>query len=194
MKRVLTETVIPAEGAALWAKRAALVAAGVAAMAIAAKVKVPMWPVPSTMQTFVVLSLGAAYGARLGAVSILAYLALGAAGADVFTGSSASEYGLGYMLGSTGGYLFGFALAAWFVGWAARRGWDRSHARTALAMLGGLALVYAPGLLWLGVLFGFDQPILAWGLTPFLAGEALKLALAALLFPLAWRAVGAARG
>ena len=191
--RVLAEALAPAEGAALWAKRAALVALAVAAMAIAAKVKVPMWPVPITMQTFVVLGVGAAYGARLGSVSILAYLALGAGGIDVFTGSSASDYGLGYMLGSTGGYLVGFALAAAFVGWAARRGWDRGYGRTALAMLGGLALVYIPGLLWLGVLFGFDQPILAWGLYPFLAGEALKLALATLLLPLAWRAVGEAR-
>ena len=194
MKRVLSEAVIPAEGAALWAKRAALVAVGVAAMAIAAKIKVPMWPVPITMQTFAVLTIGAAYGARLGVATILAYLAIGAAGADVFTGSSAAENGLSYMLGSTGGYLLGFALAAAFVGWAARRGWDRSFGHAALAMLGGLALIYAPGLLWLGALFGFDQPILAWGLHPFLAGEALKLALAALTAPLAWRAVGQARG
>ena len=194
MRRVLSEAVAPASGAQLWAKRAALVALGVAAMAIAAKIKVPMWPVPITMQTFVVLGLGAAYGARLGGVTMLGYLALGALGADVFTGSSASDYGLAYMMGSTGGYLLGFVLAAGFVGWAARRGWDRGFARNALVMLGGLALVYVPGLLWLGALFGFDQPILAWGLYPFLAGEALKVALAALMLPLAWRAVGEARG
>ncbi|MGF1658821.1 MAG: biotin transporter BioY [Rubrimonas sp.] len=194
MSRVLSEALAPAEGSALWVKRAALVAFGVAAMAVAAKVKVPMWPVPITMQSFVVLSLGAAYGARLGGATMLAYLAVGALGFDVFTGSSAEAAGLAYMLGGTGGYLVGFALAACFMGWAAARGWDRSAPLMAAAMLGGTALIYVPGLLWLGMLHGFDKPILAWGLTPFLLGDALKLGLAALVFPLAWRAVGAARG
>ena len=97
------------------------------------------------------------------------------------------------MPGGAGGYLLGFALAEGFLGSAARRGWDRSHGRMALAMLIGNAIVYVPGLLWLDQLHGWDQPILAWGLYPFLAGDAVRLALAALLFPLAWRAVGDAR-
>lgn len=193
MAKVLSEAVAPTAGAALWAKRAALLAIGVAALAVAAKIKVPFWPVPVTMQTFAVLSIGAAYGPRLGVATVLAYLAVGALGFDVFTSSSAESFGLAYMAGSTGGYLVGFALAAGFLGWAARRGWDRSHGRMALAMLIGNAIVYVPGLLWLGRLYGWDQPILAWGLTPFLPGDALKLALAALVFPLAWRAVGPAR-
>jgi biotin transport system substrate-specific component len=193
MNRVLAEAAAPAEGAALWAKRVALVAFGVAALAVAAKVKVPFWPVPITLQTFAVLSIGAAYGLRLGVTTVLTYLAIGALGFDVFTGSSAESAGLAYMMGGTGGYLVGFALAAAFLGWAARRGWDRSHGRMAVAMLFGNAIVYVPGLLWLGLLYGWDQPILDWGLYPFLAGDAAKLALAALLFPLAWRAVGDAR-
>lgn len=193
MSRVLTEAVAPADGAALIAKRVALVALGVAAMTVAAKIRVPMWPAPITMQTFVVLSVGAAYGVRLGVGTLLAYLAIGALGFDVFTGSTAELNGVAYMLGGTGGYLVGFVLAAAFLGWAARRGWDRSHGGMALAMLVGNALVYAPGLLWLGHLYGFDKPILEWGLLPYLPGDALKLALAALLFPLAWRAVGDAR-
>jgi biotin transport system substrate-specific component len=194
MKRVLTEAVAPTSGAGVWAKRVALVAFGVAALAVAAKVKVPFWPAPITMQTFAVLSIGAAYGLRLGVTTVVAYLALGALGADVFTNSSATESGLAYMAGGTGGYLVGFALAAAFLGWAARRGWDRSHASMAGAMLIGNAIIYIPGLLWLGQLYGFDKPILDWGLYPFLAGDAVKLALAALCFPLAWRAVGDARG
>jgi biotin transport system substrate-specific component len=169
------------------------VALGVAALAVAAKIKVPFWPVPITMQTFVVLSIGAAYGARLGVATLAAYLAIGALGFDVFTGSSAEANGIAYMMGGTGGYLAGFVLAAAFLGWAARRGWDRSHGRMALAMLAGSVLIYAPGLVWLGWLHGFDKPILAWGLYPFLVGDALKLALAALVFPLAWKAVGDAR-
>ncbi len=194
MSKVLSEAVAPAEGAALWVKRVALAALGVAALAVAAKITVPFWPVPITMQSFVVLSIGAAYGMRLGVATLLAYLAVGALGFDVFTGSSAGNAGLSYMMGSTGGYLVGFALAAALLGYAARRGWDRSHGRMALAMAAGAAVIYAPGLLWLGVLFGWDKPILQWGLYPFLIGDALKLGLAALLFPLAWRAVGAARG
>ncbi|SDZ81069.1 biotin transporter BioY [Rubrimonas cliftonensis] len=194
MSRVLSEAVAPAEGAALWAKRVALVALGVAAMAVAAKIKVPMWPVPITMQSFVVLSIGAAYGFRLGGVTMLAYLLVGAVGFDVFTGSSAAENGLAYMMGGTGGYLLGFVLAAGFLGWCARRGWDRSWLNVSLAMLAGNALIFAPGVMWLGVLYGWDKPILDWGLWPFMPGMVLKTALAAMVFPLAWRAVGEARG
>ncbi len=193
MSRDLSEAIAPASGAALWVKRAALVALGVAAMAVAAKIKVPMWPAPITMQTFVVLSVGAAYGPRLGVATLLAYLAVGALGFDVFTGSSADAFGLSYMMGTPGGYLLGFVLAAGFLGWAARRGWDRSVGAMAAAMLIGSALIYAPGLFWLGHVVGWDKPILAWGLYPFLVGDVLKLALAALVFPLAWRAVGSAR-
>jgi biotin transport system substrate-specific component len=191
MTPVLSETLLPAAGARLWLKRALLVALGVAALTVAAKVRVPFWPVPVTMQTFVVLGLGAAYGLRLGVATVLGYLLLGALGVGVFTGEGA---GLAYMLGGTGGYLAGFVLAAALLGLAARRGWDRSVPRMALAMLAGSVLIYLPGVLWLGVLHGFDKPILAWGLYPFLLGDALKLALAALLFPAAWRAVGDARG
>ena len=194
--RVLSEALLGAGGsdAALMLRRLALVAAGVAAMAIAAKIKVPMWPVPVTMQSFVILAVGAAYGPRLGPATVLVYLAIGALGFDVFTGSSATENGLAYMMGGTGGYLLGFFLAALALGWAARRGWDRDAWRMALAMAAGMALIYIPGILWLGVLHGWDKPILEWGLWPFLAGDALKLALAAMLFPAAWRAVGRARG
>lgn len=191
MTPVLSETLLPAAGTRLWLKRAALVALGVAALTVAAKIRVPFWPVPITMQTFAVLGLGAAYGLRLGVATVVGYLLLGALGVGVFTGDGA---GLAYMAGSTGGYLLGFVLAAAFLGWAARRGWDRSVPLMALAMLGGSALIYAPGVLWLGVLFGFDKPILAWGLYPFLLGDALKLALAALLFPALWKMVGDARG
>jgi biotin transport system substrate-specific component len=191
MSRVLSEVILPAAGSRLWVKRVALVALGVAALTVAAKIRVPFWPVPVTMQTFVVLGLGAAYGLRLGVATVLGYLLVGALGVGVFTGEGA---GLSYMLGGTGGYLVGFVLAAAFLGWAARHGWDRTRGRMALAMLGGSALIYAPGVLWLGLLHGFDKPILAWGLYPFLLGDALKLALAALLFPALWRAAGDARG
>ena len=191
--KVLVEAIGPGSGTALRLKQAALVVIGIAALAVAAKIRVPMWPVPVTMGTFAVLTIGAAYGPRLGLATVLGYLALGALGANVFAGSSAAESGVVYMLGGTGGYLAGYALAATVLGALARRGWDRSAGRMALAMLVGNAVIYIPGLLWLGHLHGWDQPILAWGLTPFLAGDALKLALAAILLPVAWKTVGSVR-
>lgn len=191
--KVLTEAVGPEAGTGLWIKRAALVVLGIAALAIFAKIKIPMWPVPITMGTFAVLTIGAAYGPRLGLATILGYMIFGALGFDVFANSSAESFGLNYMMGGTGGYLVGYVLATLALGALARRGWDRSIPLMALAMLIGTALIYIPGLLWLGQLYGWDKPILQWGLTPFLVGDGLKLALAALLVPGLWRLLGRAR-
>lgn len=174
-------------------KQVLLVLTGIALLALAAKIKVPMWPVPITMGTFAVLTLGAAYGPRLGLVTILSYMLVGALGFDVFAGSSAESVGLTYMMGGTGGYLVGYVLATLALGLLARRGWDRSFAKMALALVIGNALIYVPGLFWLGQLYGWDQPILQWGLTPFLIGDVLKLALAAFALPTLWKLVGDAR-
>lgn len=206
-RNVLTEAIWPAEGAGLWAKRAVLVVAGVIVLTIAAKVKVPVWPSPVAISlgTFAVLTLGAAYGPRLGLVTMLAWLGLGAAGANVFQNSASGATGLTYMMGATGGYLVGYLLATLALGAAARRGLDRSVGGMALALVVGNALIYVPGLLWLNVLVagGLFDPAkyatawtqtLAWGLTPFLIGDALKLALAALVVPGLWRLIGSARG
>ena len=176
-----------------WVKQAALVALGVALLIISAKIRIPMWPVPITMGTFAVLCLGAAYGIRLGLVTILVYMAIGALGFNVFSGSSAESFGLAYMMGGTGGYLVGFVLATLVMDYLGTRGWDRSVPWMALAMLIGNVVIYVPGLLWLGQLFGWDKPILEWGLWPFLVGDALKLALAAMLLPLLWKALDAPR-
>ena len=194
---VLADVVGPREGSAVWVKRALLVVAGVAAMTLAAKIKIPMWPVPATLQTMVVLSIGAGYGLRLGVVTLLAYLALGALGADVFTGSNAETYGLAYMMGSTGGYLVGFVVAAAVMGLLARRGWDRSVAWMAGAMLIGNVIIYAFGLPWLAYLFLAEKGaewVVYYGLTAFLVSDAIKLAIAALAVPALWKLVGSARG
>ena len=164
---------------------------GTAAIWLSAKIQVPFHPVPMTMQTFVILSLGMAYGWRLAGVTVLLYLFEGAVGLPVFVGTPEKGIGLAYMLSGTGGYLVGFVLAAVACGWLAERGWDRNVMTTALAMLVGNVLIYIPGLLWLGVLYGWDKPILEWGLTPFLLGDAAKLGLAALALPLTWKAVNA---
>ncbi len=191
--KVLSEVIAPREGLTQLVKNAALVVAGILFLAIAAKIKVPMWPVPITMGTFAVLTMGAAYGARLGLATIIGYMIIGALGFDVFAGSSAEKYGLTYMMGGTGGYLVGYVLAVLALGTLARAGWDRSAPKMAGAMLLGNALIYVPGLIWLGMLYGWDKPILQWGLTPFIVGDLIKLALAAMILPAAWKMVGRAR-
>jgi len=184
---VLTQAIWPATGTNRLVRQVLLVAIGVLFMAIAAKIKVPMWPVPITMQTFAVLTIGAAYGAGLGFVTLLAYLAVGMAGLAVFTGEGT---GLAYMAGPTGGYLVGFVLAATLVGWLAERGWSRSVPGMVGALFLGNVVIYAAGMPWMFHLFladkGFEW-VMQWGMTNFLLGDALKLALAALLVPVAWR-------
>ncbi|WP_438960323.1 biotin transporter BioY [Nereida sp.] len=192
--KVLTEAFGASEGALLRLKQIMLVVVGIAALAIAAKVKIPMIPVPMTLGTLAVLTVGAAYGPRLGLVTIIGYMILGAAGFDVFASSAAGVSGIEYMMGGTGGYLVGYVLATLALGVLARMGWDRSAAKMAAAMLIGNALIYIPGLLWLGTLYGWDKPILEWGLTPFIYGDLLKLAIAAMIVPMAWKAIGKARG
>ncbi|MEM6341057.1 MAG: biotin transporter BioY [Pseudomonadota bacterium] len=193
--KVLIEALGGGSGGALLARQAIFFVIGVALLAIAAKIRVPMWPVPITMSTFAVLMIGAAYGPRLGLVTMMGYLLVGALGFDVFAGTTAEKNGLTYMLGGTGGYLVGWLLATLALGAFARRGWDRSFVWIAVAMLVGNALIYVPGLLWLNTMSyaqGWDWT-LSNGLTPFLVGDAIKLALAAVLLPLAWKAVGDAR-
>lgn len=190
--KVLTEAFGANEGTALRIKQAVMVVLGIVAIWIAAKVQVflPGNPVPITLQTFAVLTIGAAYGARLGLLTIVGYLALGAMGATVFAGEKA---GLTYMMGGTGGYLVGYALAAMALGYAARLGWDRNVILMAVAMLIGNALIYIPGLLWLNQFASGWAQTLEWGITPFLIGDALKLALAALIVPGLWKLIGDAR-
>lgn len=204
---VLAEAVWRAEGAGLLIKRAVLVVVGIAFLTVCAKIKVPVWPSPVAISlgTFAVLTVGAAYGPRLGLVTMLGWLLLGAIGWDVFQNSSAEANGVSYMMGSTGGYLVGYALAVLALGYAARRGWDRHVLGMAAALLVGNVILYVPGVLWLqhvieaGGLFNpaayasvWDQTI-AWGVTPFLIGDALKLALAALIVPGLWKLIGSAR-
>ena len=166
-----------------------LALAGSALLAVSAKVQVPLEPVPQTMQTFVVLVIGMAGGWRLGGLTVLCYLAEGAIGLPVFANTPERGIGISYMLGSTGGYLLGFLLAALVVGLLAEAGWDRSVPLAAAAMLIGNVVIYIPGLLWLGIVAGWDNPILQWGLTPFILFDFVKLIWAALLMPAAWRLV-----
>ncbi len=171
-------------------RQAILVVLGSLLMWASAKAQVPMWPVPMTMQSFVVLVIGMGYGSRLGAATVGFYLLEGALGLPVFAGTPEKGIGLTYMMGPTGGYLLGFVLAAATVGWLAERGWDRNLPLAVTAMIIGTILLFVPGVAWLAVLIGFSKAIAA-GLTPFLLASIVKLALAAAVMPLAWRAIEA---
>lgn len=178
---------------ALWGsnsalRHGALVVAGIAILAISAKIAVPMWPVPITMGTFAVLALGAAYGPRLGLATILGYMLLGALGLDVFAGTGGDVNGLAYMMGGTGGYLLGFVLATVLLGYGATRGWDRSVLKMVGLLLAANVLIYVPGLAWLTVLYDMSAAkAIEVGMVPYLIGDAAKLALVALLLPTAWK-------
>jgi biotin transport system substrate-specific component len=179
----------------IWIQRMVLVAVGIAFLIIAAKIKLilPFSPVPVTLGTFAVLTIGTTYGQRLGLMTIFGYLLIGMLGFDVFANSSAEANGLTYMLGGTGGYLIGYCFAVIALGFIAKLNWDKNIFKLGAALVFANILIYAPGLLWLGQLYGWDQPIIAWGLTPFIIGDLLKLALTASLIPLIWKLIGKAR-
>lgn len=151
-----------------------------------AKVNVPMWPVPMSMQTFAVCVLAMAYGFRLGTATVLLYLLEGALGLPVFANTPERGIGLLYMAGPTGGYLAGFAVCAAIVGWLADRGWDRNLGLALIAYTLGTAAIFVLGAAWLSYLIGFEKALAA-GVVPFLPGAVLKIALAAGLMSAIWR-------
>ena len=157
------------------------VLAGIALLTASAHIKIPFYPVPLTMQTLIVLGIGMTYGARLGGATLLGYLAAGFIGLPVFAGGA----GMAYMIGPTGGYLAGFFAAAVVLGALAERGWTRSWATAATAMLMGNVIIYLLGVGWLTSLIGWDKAV-QFGLLPFLYGDALKLIIAALGVPYLW--------
>lgn len=156
----------------------ALALLGSILLTLSAKTQVPFWPVPMTMQTFVVLVIGMSCGARLAGATVLLYLCEGAFGLPVFAGTPERGIGLAYMMGPTGGYLAGFLVAAVLVGWLAERGWRRSILRLAAAAAIGHVVMLALGVAWLAASVGWLR---AWqlGIEPFLLATLIKTALAA---------------
>jgi len=170
-----------ADGFSAVARAVILVALGTALLALSAKINLPLPYVPMTLQTLVVLMIGAAYGWRLGSATVIAYLAEGAIGLPVFAGPVG---GLAPLLGPTAGYLAGFVAAAFITGWLSERGWDRSVPRLFVAMGFGHIVVLAAGFAWLafGMKFGVEK---AWlvGIVPFVAASVIKNALGAAIVP-----------
>ena len=157
-------------------QRAAAVLLGSSLLWASAKVQLPFWPVPMTMQTYVILTMGALFGWRLGAVTVVAYLAEGALGLPVFAGTPANGIGLAYMAGPTGGYLAGYVAAVVLVGTLVERNRDRSLFGNVVAVMAGEMVILGIGCAWLAVQFGW-QKAFALGFGPFLVGDAVKLAL-----------------
>jgi biotin transport system substrate-specific component len=167
--------------------RASLLAlVGSAVMALSAKLSVPFFPVPVTMQSLAVLLIGAAFGSRLAAATMALYLVEGALGLPVFAGVTA---GVPYILGPTGGYLVGYIPAAFAIGFFAERGADRSVPQMLGAMTLGHLILFAAGYAWLAHLAGAH---VAWvgGVLPFIIGTVVKTLLGALLVPSVWGLVG----
>jgi len=176
------ETALPRKGVL---SNAVLVVGFSLATALFSQFSIWIGPVPVTGQTFAVLLAGAMLGSRLGALSQLTYLAIGATGVP-FWFALGGPPGVARIAGPTGGYLIGFVAAAFVVGWLAERGWDRRIWTAGAAMVIGSAAIYVFGLAWL-TRFVAGDAVLKVGLYPFIAGDIIKIVLAAMALPAGWR-------
>jgi biotin transport system substrate-specific component len=171
-----------------WVRDLFLIVMGSLLVAALAQVEIPLpfTPVPITGQTFGVLLIGVALGSRRGAASLALYLVEGGLGLPFFAGGAS---GFGILTGATAGYLVGFIVAAFVVGLLAERGLERSVRTSIIPFMGGTIIIYAFGVAWLAVVLGSFGKALAAGMLPFLIGDVIKLAAAALVLPTAWKLV-----
>ncbi|MCV0396035.1 MAG: biotin transporter BioY [Rhizobiaceae bacterium] len=183
--RPLVSAALPESGPARLAVQMLLVVGGTILLTLASKTKVVLGPVDLNLGTLAVLLIASTFGFRLAMATILLYMAEGAAGLPVFQSTPEKGIGLAYMMGTTGGYLVGYVVAAALVGWAADRGWDRSPFRLFPVMLAGAAIILALGYAWLSTLIGADK---AWqfGVAPFIVPDLVKVALASAIVPAVW--------
>ena len=151
-------------------------------MVAASYIKVPIGAVPVSMQSLVVLLIGASYGMRLAGITILTYISYGIIGAPVFAGG----FGALTLLGPTGGYLIGFYFAAMFAGFLAQRGFTQSFSKMIALGILASAVIYLCGLLQLGMVIGWDKPVIQIGFLPFILGDSIKVILAAALIRFSW--------
>ena len=152
------------------------VLAGVAILTASAKITVPFWPVPMTLQTMAIMAIALATGPRVACATVLGYLATGAAGLPVFAGTPERGIGLAYMVGPTGGYLLGYLIASWLVGTLVQ---GRSTLARFGIMMAGMVPVYVLGLAWLAAFVPLEK-VAEYGFTPFILGDTIKIALVAL--------------
>ena len=155
-----------------------LIFLGTMALTISAKLKIPFYPVPMTMQTFVVLFLGLAFGYKIGLATVSVYLLEGIIGMPVFSNSPEKGVGLVYFTGPTMGYLIGFLFAVFFAG---HLNLKNNIFIIFSKLIFSVSTIYLFGVLWLGTLIGWDKPILELGVTPFLLAEIFKICLLTIL-------------
>jgi biotin transport system substrate-specific component len=155
-----------------------LIFLGTMALTVSAKLKIPFYPVPMTMQTFVVLFLGLAYGYKIGLATVSIYLLEGIIGIPVFSNSPEKGVGLIYFTGPTMGYLIGFLTAVFFAGYLNLKD---NFFIVFSKLVFSVSTIYLFGVLWLGTLIGWDKPILKLGVMPFLFAELFKICLLAIL-------------
>ena len=174
-----------------WLRELLLIPTGVLLLAALAQVEIvlPFTPVPITGQTFGVLLIGAAYGSRRGAATMIAYILAGGLGLPFFSGGGS---GMRILTGATAGYLAGFVVAAYVIGALAERGLERSVRTSLIPFLAGTLIIYVFGVAWLSVVVGGFGKALTLGVLPFLPGDAIKLIAAALALPGAWNLINAA--
>ena len=147
---------------------------------ISAKVKIPFYPVPMTMQTFMILLIGKSFRYKIGLATVTLYLFEGLIGLPVFANSPEKGVGIIYFTGPTMGYLIGFLMAAYFAG---KFRYDKGIINTFLKLIFSVSFIYIFGLLWLGILIGWDKPIFKLGAQPFLLAELFKMLLLLFLVP-----------
>jgi len=162
------------------AKVISIAVLGTLLLTISAKIKIPFYPVPMTMQTFVVLFLGITLGPRIGLLTISLYLFEGIFGLPVFAGTPEKGIGLVYFTGPTMGYLIGFLIAVYFSG---SFKYDKGLINTFLKLIFSVSFIYIFGLIWLGTLIGWDKPVFKFGAEPFLLAELFKILLLLFLVP-----------
>jgi biotin transport system substrate-specific component len=178
----LAPSLLPQERVQRLAGLVLLAIAGSLLMWVSAKIKVPFYPVPMTLQTLALFGIAAAYGMRLGVAAIALYLIEGAIGLPVFAGTPEKGIGLAYMFGPTGGYLASYMIAAAIVGYAADRGLGRNMFKLFGAMIVAEIVILGLGMAWLAYLFGAEKAF-AFGVGPFIVTDLVKIALAACLVP-----------
>ena len=155
-----------------------LIFLGTMALTISAKLKIPFYPVPMTMQTFIVLFLGLAFGYKIGLATVGVYLLEGVIGLPVFSNSPVKGVGLVYFTGPTMGYLIGFMSAVFFAGYLNLK---KNFFIIFSKLVFAVSTIYLLGILWLGTLIGWDKPILELGVIPFLLAEFFKICLLTVL-------------
>ena len=181
-ENLLIEFIWPIKNTQIFIKNIILVLVGTIVISISAKIQIPFWPVPMTMQTYAVLVIAMIYGTKLACLTLLAYLIEGAIGIPVF----AKGGGIMYITGPTAGYLYGMLIAAGLVGFYSERGFAKSSIDIILPLILGTNIIFICGVGYLGYIIGYEKALIA-GLLPFIPSEFFKIGLALCTINLLWK-------